>query len=81
MGLAYLVDPTRWRQGYGHATITAALTHPDLTDIQAFYCGIDADNHASQRCATAAGFQLLDPTPDFEDTLYYSRTRETIRHQ
>jgi RimJ/RimL family protein N-acetyltransferase len=75
MSLTYVVDPARWRHGYGRATLTAVLTHPDLTDVRAFYCGIDADNHASQRCAATAGFQLLDPTPDFEDTLYYRYAR------
>ncbi|MFI6522300.1 GNAT family N-acetyltransferase [Spirillospora sp. NPDC050679] len=75
MSLAYVVDPARWRQGYGRATIIAALTCPEIADVQTFYCGIDTGNRASQRCVTAAGFRLLDPVPDFEDTLYYSRTR------
>lgn len=36
-------------------------------------CGIDADNYASQRCALAAGFHVVDPRPDYEQMLYYRR--------
>jgi len=71
MGLAYVVDPTRWRHGYGHAAINAVLHHPAVTDVRTFFCGIDADNHASRRCAEAAGLRLVDPQPDHEGMLYY----------
>lgn len=75
MALTYLVDPARLRQGYGRAAITTVLVRPDLGDVRAFYCGIDADNHAGRRCAASAGFELLDPNPDFEDIVYYRYTR------
>jgi RimJ/RimL family protein N-acetyltransferase len=75
MGLGYVVDPARWRQGYGRAAIEAVLCHPDLGDVTAFFCGIDADNVASQRCAQAAGFHLVDPRPDHEGMVFYRRER------
>lgn len=74
IGLAYAVDPTRWGQGHGRAALAAVLAHPEVADVEVFFCGIDPDNHASRRCAAAAGFELVDPNPDFEDMLYYRRT-------
>lgn len=76
-GLGYVVDPARWRRGYGRAALLAALGHPDLADVEQFYCGVDADNLASRKCALAAGFELVDPVPDDEDMLYYRRGRLT----
>ncbi|WP_328752613.1 GNAT family N-acetyltransferase [Streptomyces sp. NBC_00285] len=75
MGLAYLVDPGRWRQGHGRSVLQAVLTQPDAGDVQTFFCGIDADNHASRNCAESAGFTLPDLEPDHEGMLYYRRTR------
>lgn len=71
MGLGYVVDPSRWRCGYGRAAITAVVNHHEVADIEVFYCGVDAGNHASRRCAEAAGFRLTEREPDFEGTLYY----------
>jgi RimJ/RimL family protein N-acetyltransferase len=73
MGLGYVVDPSRWRTGLGRAAIETVLRHPAVRDVALFFCGIDADNHASRRCAESAGFHLTDPVPDHEDTLYYRR--------
>jgi RimJ/RimL family protein N-acetyltransferase len=75
MGFAYTVDPARWRRGYGRAAITAVLRTPAVDDVEVFFCGIDADNVGSQRCAEAAGFRLVDPEPDFEGMLYFRRER------
>lgn len=77
MGMAYVIDPTTWRHGYGRAAIEAVLHHPAVTDVQTFFCGIDTDNHASRRCAEATGFHLVDSQPDHEDMLYYRRDRPT----
>ncbi|MDX3638531.1 GNAT family protein [Streptomyces sp. MB09-02B] len=74
LGLAYLVDPDRWRHGYGRAVLQAVLTHPGTDDVQTFFCGIDADNQASRDCVVSAGFTLPDPEPDHEDMLYYRCT-------
>jgi len=71
MGLTYLVDPARWRTGYGTAMLRAVIDHGDVVDVRLFAAGIDADNEASRRCVAAAGFVLDDPEPDWQDTVYY----------
>lgn len=71
MGLAYVVDPDRWRQGFGRAVLHAAVLHPDVDDVRVFAAGIDADNEASRRCAASAGFRLEAHPPDWESTVYY----------
>jgi RimJ/RimL family protein N-acetyltransferase len=76
MGLGYVVDPARWRRGHGRTAVKAVLDHADVADVEVFYCGIDADNHASRRCAMAAGFHLIESKPDFEGTLYFRRERK-----
>ncbi|WP_415937273.1 GNAT family N-acetyltransferase [Streptomyces sp. 039-1] len=75
MGLAYVVDPDRWRHGYGRSALQAVLNHPDASDAHTFFCGIDVDNRASRTCAESAGFTLADLEPDHEGMLYYRRTR------
>ena len=75
MGLSLVVDPARRRQGYGTATIHATVAHPDLSDIRLFFGGVEADNIASIRCLTKAGFRLRSPEPDSEGMLYYSWER------
>lgn len=77
MGMGYVVDPARRRRGYGRAAVLAMLAHPDLADVARFYCGVDADNVASRRCVASAGFELVDPVPDEDDTVYYRRGRLT----
>ncbi|MER6490796.1 MULTISPECIES: GNAT family N-acetyltransferase [Streptomyces] len=79
MGLAYLVDPDRWRHGHGRAALDAVVAHPATRDVETFFFGIDADNHASRNCAESAGFTLTDPEPDHEEMLYYSRAAPTAR--
>src|SRR6266545_4943362 len=73
----YVYDPAQWRRGYGRTAIEAALDHTDVTDVEMFFCGIDADNHPSQRCAIAAGFHLVDPKPDHEGMLHFRRERRS----
>ena len=75
MGLAYVVDPTRWRQGIGRAVLQAVVQHPSVQDVRLFTAGIDADNEASRRCAAAAGFTAEVEEPDWEDTVYYQLRR------
>ncbi len=71
MGLAYVVAPDYWRQGFGTATLRAAVQHPDVADVRLFAAGIDADNTVSLRCASAAGFAPEVTEPDWEDTIYF----------
>ncbi len=73
--LMYAVDPQRWGRGFGRALLEAVIARPELTDVEAFYCGIDSDNTASRRCAVAAGFTLMSSEPDAENTLYFRRER------
>jgi len=71
MGLAYVVDPQRWGQGFGTSALRMVVDHPATADVELFVAGIDADNAASSRCALAAGFRIGDTKPDFEDTVYH----------
>jgi RimJ/RimL family protein N-acetyltransferase len=71
MGLTYVVDPRRQRQGFGSAAVRALLDHPATTEVRLFVAGIDAANTASRRFASSSGFVTDDSEPDFEDTIYY----------
>jgi RimJ/RimL family protein N-acetyltransferase len=75
MGLGYVIDPSRRRRGYGVATLRAVQSHPDVSHVQLFFAGIDHDNVASQRYVERAGFTKRQAEPDFEDMLWYSRSR------
>ena len=78
MGLPYVVDPRRWRQGFGRAALLAVIDHPETAAVKRFVAGIDALNMASRRCAVSAGFVVDDPVPDFEDTVYYCYRRWAV---
>jgi RimJ/RimL family protein N-acetyltransferase len=71
MGSAYVVDPARWRRGYGAAMLRAWVGSPEVADVRVFALGIDFDNPASIRCAVAAGFVADSPEPDWEGTVYH----------
>lgn len=75
MGLAYVVDPSRWRQGLGRRSLLAVLASPEVADVRIFVAGIEADNVASSRCAASAGFAPDDPQPDGEDMVYFFHRR------
>jgi RimJ/RimL family protein N-acetyltransferase len=75
MGAAYVVDPERWRRGYGRAALQAFVAAPELADVEQFVLGIEGDNVASLRAATAAGFAPLTTEPDAEDMLYLHLVR------
>lgn len=70
MGAAYVVDPRRWGQGHGAATLRAFVSAPELADVEQFVLGIEPDNAASLGAARAAGFRPLTTEPDAEDMLY-----------
>ncbi|MCY1138446.1 GNAT family N-acetyltransferase [Actinoplanes sp. Pm04-4] len=78
LGFAYVVDPARWRQGYGTAALLAMMEHPDLADVVVFKAGIEPENVASTRCVTGAGFRPDDPEPDFEGIVHH-RLRRDLR--
>jgi RimJ/RimL family protein N-acetyltransferase len=75
MGFAYVVDPRRWRAGYGTATLLAMMDAPETADIRVFAAGVEPGNVASVRCATAAGMTPDTLTPDDEGIVYYLRRR------
>lgn len=80
MGLAYVVDPARWRQRIGRAMLCAVVGHPAVADVRVFAAGIDADNDASRRCAAAAGFTPDVDEPDWEGTVYHLLRRMPAPH-
>ncbi|WP_213011883.1 GNAT family N-acetyltransferase [Paractinoplanes toevensis] len=75
MGFAYVVDPARWRQGFGTATLRACMAAPEVADVVLFAAGIEPDNVASARCAVAAGLLPETAEPDWEDMTYHVRRR------
>lgn len=75
MGLAYVVDPARWRRGFGTATLRTVVGSPEVADVVLFAAGIEPDNVASARCAVAAGFTPDSPTPDWEGIVHHLHRR------
>jgi RimJ/RimL family protein N-acetyltransferase len=75
MGLAYVVDPRRWRQGFGTAALRAVLDAPEVADVVLFAAGVEPDNVASVRCAAAAGFRPDGTVPDWEGIVHYLHRR------
>jgi RimJ/RimL family protein N-acetyltransferase len=75
MGLAYVVDPRRWRSGFGTATLRAAMDAAEVADVVLFAAGIETGNVASARCATAAGLLPETAIPDWEDMIHHIRRR------
>jgi RimJ/RimL family protein N-acetyltransferase len=73
MGLAYVVDPRRWRQGFGTAALLAAIHAPEVADVVLFAAGIEPDNVPSARCAAAAGLTPDTALPDWEGMIYHIR--------
>jgi RimJ/RimL family protein N-acetyltransferase len=73
MGLAYVVDPRRWRQGFGTAALLAVMAAPEVADVVLFAAGVEPDNVASVRCAVAAGMRPDCSEPDWEGFVYYLR--------
>lgn len=71
MGAAYVVDPGRWRQGYGVAMLRTWLRDPEVADVRVFALGIDDDNLASRRCAVRAGFVADPPATDWEGMVHH----------
>jgi RimJ/RimL family protein N-acetyltransferase len=75
MGMVWVVDPARRREGIGAETIRAVVADPALRHIGLFFADIDADNVASMRCAEAAGFRRRARASNFEGMVCYSFQR------
>jgi predicted acetyltransferase len=73
--LAYVVDPSRRRQGYATAMITTVLRLPQLAPIEFFAAGVEPRNVGSVGCIRAAGFETLDSRADWEGIVYYVKRR------
>lgn len=71
MSLAYVVDPGRWRHGYGVAALRAVLGAPEVADVVLFTAGVEDGNAASARCAVRAGFAPDGPEPDWEGIVHH----------
>ena len=75
IGLVFVVDPRRRREGLGAATIRAVIAHPSVAHVGFFFACIDHDNLASVRCAERAGLRCRSAEPSFEGMLCYSLER------
>jgi RimJ/RimL family protein N-acetyltransferase len=73
--IGYVVDPALRCRGYGTAMVGALMTHPELARVSLFVAGVEPANTGSVRCLIGNGFQPLDPEPDWEGTVYYTRPR------
>jgi RimJ/RimL family protein N-acetyltransferase len=73
--ISYVVDPALRRRGYCVAMVGAVLAMPELEHIQLFVAGVEPANAGSAGCLRRAGFEPLDPEPDWEGIVYYSRLR------
>jgi RimJ/RimL family protein N-acetyltransferase len=75
--MCYVVDPALRRRGYGTTMITAVMAMPELAQIPLLTAGVEPANAASVGCLVKAGFQPLDPEPDFEGVVYYAWFRSS----
>jgi RimJ/RimL family protein N-acetyltransferase len=73
--ITYVVDPALRRRGYCVAMITELMALSDLTHIELFGAGVEPENIGSVRGLLRAGFQVLDPMPDWEGIVYYAGFR------
>jgi len=71
MSLAYVVDPRRWRQGFGVAALRAVVGAPEVADVVLFAAGVEDGNLASSRCAISAGFVPQSAEPDWEGIVHH----------
>jgi hypothetical protein len=53
--------------------INAMLGRPELAHVALFGAGVEPANAASVGCLLKAGFAPLDPDPDWEGIVYYTR--------
>jgi len=65
-GLMLCVDPARWVQGYGCATLLAVAAADELEGVDWLAAGIQRGHLASERCVARAGFIPAASAPDQE---------------
>jgi RimJ/RimL family protein N-acetyltransferase len=71
--ITYVVDPALRRRGYRAAMVSAVLAAPELEHIELFTAGAGPASAGSVGCLRRAGAGPLDPGPDWEGVVYYSR--------
>jgi len=76
--ISYVVDPALRRRGYCAAMVAAVLAMPELGYIQLFAAGVEPANVGSADCLRKAGFQPLNPGPDWEGVVCYCRFRHPV---
>src|SRR5262249_9806721 len=64
--LGSVVAPARRRRGYCGAMVSGGRAAPDLEHIELFTAGVEPANAGSVGCIRKAGFEPLDPEPDWE---------------
>ncbi len=69
--LAYVVNPTLRRRGYGTAMLKALLSRPEAGALKQIDAAVEPDNIVSRRCLEAAGFVLQKGEPDHDGLLHY----------
>jgi L-amino acid N-acyltransferase YncA len=74
-GTTYVVDPTLRGRGRCTQMIVELMTQPELAHIRLFAAGVEPDNLASVGCLVSAGFEPLDPEPDWEGMVYYVKRK------
>jgi RimJ/RimL family protein N-acetyltransferase len=73
--IAYVVDPSMRRRGYCTTMVRDLMALPELAHIELFGGGVEPDNLGSVGCLRSAGFEALDPVPDWEEMVYYVKRR------
>jgi RimJ/RimL family protein N-acetyltransferase len=74
--IAYVTDPAMRRRGYAVEMVLSLMRVSSLMHVSLFAAGIEPENIASVHCVTSAGFQPLDPVPDWEGIVYYVKRRD-----
>ncbi|MED4570041.1 GNAT family N-acetyltransferase [Brevibacillus agri] len=62
--IGLIVNPSLRHRGYGKALLREAMQRQELSGVQKWIAGIEADNVACLRCFEAAGFAKEEPVPD-----------------
>jgi RimJ/RimL family protein N-acetyltransferase len=76
--ITYVVNPQQRRRGYGTAIVNTLMAHPEVAHIELFGAGVEPDNTGSVGCLVKAGFEPLNPEPDWEGIVYYVKRRTPI---
>jgi ribosomal protein S18 acetylase RimI-like enzyme len=79
--IAYVVDPGLRGRGYATLMISHLTGEPEVAGVELFGAGVEPSNVASVKSLLNAGFEILDPQPDFEGIVYYALRRDGGGHR